>query len=298
MQRFIAAGVQIAVSPNDVQKNIAKAALWLERAIHEHHANLIVFPETMTTGFTPNLPVAQLYELVDHIPGETTAQISELARKHGVHVVWPTYERGPQAPIVYNSAALIGPDGAVIGIYRKTHPFPTERLAAGGWTTPGTTAEVYETALGTLGIIICYDGDFPELARLLAIKGAEVIVRPSALLRSYDIWYITNCARAYDNHVYLVGVNAVGSDAGQNYYFGNSMIIDPTAWKLAQARGTEEIVSAELDPQPLRYMSHGTCSPQIFDHLEDRNLALYEQILHEARSRFEPMRRVPYQRAE
>jgi beta-ureidopropionase len=123
---------------------------------------------------------------------------------------------------------------------------------------------------------------------------AEIITRPSALLRSYDIWYITNCARAYDNHVYLIGVNAVGADAANNYYFGNSMIIDPTAWKLAQARGVEEIVSAELDPEPLRYISHGTCSPQIFDHLEDRNLALYEEILRAARSRFEPARRVPY----
>lgn len=294
MKRFIAAGVQIAVKPNDVQANIEKAATWLERAVSEHSANLIVFPETVTTGFTPNMPVEELYQLVDVIPGETTARISELARKHHVHVVWPTYERGPHSPIVYNSSALIGPQGDIIGVYRKTHPFPTERIEGGGWTTPGNQALVYETELGAIGMIICYDGDFPELSRLLAIKGAEIITRPSALLRSYDIWYITNCARAYDNHVYLIGVNAVGPDAGNNYYFGNSMIIDPTAWKLSQARGTEEIFSAELDPEPLRYISHGTCSPQIFDHLEDRNIALYEEIVQEARSRFEPARRVPY----
>jgi len=296
MKRFIAAGVQMAVRPNDVQGNIAKAAVWLERAVSVHHASLIVFPEAITTGFTPNLPVAELYNLVDRIPGETTAHISELAHKHRVHVVWPTYERGPESPVVYNSAALIGPDGEIIGVYRKTHPFPTERVEGGGWTTAGDTAAAYETELGTIGMIICYDGDFPELSRLLAVKGAEIIVRPSALLRSYDIWYITNCARAYDNHVYLIGVNAVGPDAAGNYYFGNSMIIDPTAWKLAQARGVEEILAAELDPDPLRYISHGTCSPQIFDHLADRNIALYEEILREARSRFEPGRRVPYRK--
>ena len=74
---------------------------------------------------------------------------------------------------------------------------------------------------------ICYDGDFPELYRAEAIMGAEVICRPSALLRSFEIWELTNRARAYDNHVYIVACNAVGPDAGGNYYFGHSMIVDP-----------------------------------------------------------------------
>ena len=68
--------------------------------------------------------------------------------------------------------------------------------------------------------------------------GAEVIVRPSALLRSFEIWDLTDRARAYDNHVYIVACNAVGADAGANYYFGHSMIVDPIAHSLAQARGT------------------------------------------------------------
>jgi predicted amidohydrolase len=136
-------------------------------------------------------------------------------------------------------------------------------------------------------MIVCYDGDFPELSRLLAVKGAEVVVRPSALQRSFDIWYITNCARAYDNHVYVVAANGVGPDVAGNYCFGHSMIVNPIAWRLAQARGTEEIVVARLDPDPLRYVGWGSKSPQYFDHLEDRNLELYEEILEEARSRFE-----------
>jgi predicted amidohydrolase len=116
-------------------------------------------------------------------------------------------------------------------------------------------ADVFETALGSIGMILCYDGDFPELSRLLAVKGAEVIVRPSALLRSFDIWYITNAARAYDNHVYVVATNSVGPDAGGSYYFGHSMIVNPIAWRLAQARGGEEIIAAKLDPDPLRYVT-------------------------------------------
>jgi len=292
MKEFVAACAQIAVTPNDIRANVDKAVVWLEGAVKEHAAELVVFPETVTTGFVTGLDVEVLWHLVDDVPGSTTREIQAAARSLGVHVVWPTYRRGPERDIIYNSAILIGPDGGIIGTYDKTHPFPTERCDCGGWTTAGNRADVFETALGSIGMIICYDGDFPELSRLLAVKGAEVIVRPSALLRSFDIWHITNAARAYDNHLYMVATNAVGPDAGANYYFGHSMIVNPIAWRLAQARGGEEIVSARLDADPLRYVTWGSKSPQVFDHLQDRNLELYEEILKEARSRFPPGKRL------
>jgi len=77
------------------------------------------------------------------------------------------------------------------------------------------------------------------------------------------------------------------------YYFGHSTIVNPIAWRLAQARGDQEIIAARLDPDPLRYVTWGSKSQQSFDHLEDRNLALCEEILEEARSRFEPGKRLP-----
>jgi beta-ureidopropionase len=292
MKEFIACCVQIAVTPNDVQANIDKSVTWLEKAVNEYAAELVVLPETVTTSFVTELEVGELWDLVDEVPGHTTRDIQAAARSLGVHVVWPTYRRGPERGIVYNSAILIGPDGEIIGIYDKTHPFPLERRDCGGWVTLGDRADVFKTALGDIGMIICYDGDFPELSRLLAVKGAEIIVRPSALLRSFDIWYITNAARAYDNHVYVVATNAVGPDAGGSYYFGHSMIVTPIAWRLAQARGGEEIIAAKLDPDPLRYVTWGSKSPQVFDHLQDRNLELYEEIIKEARSRFEPGERL------
>jgi predicted amidohydrolase len=292
VKEFISACVQIAVTPNDVKGNVEKGVAWLEKAVQEYDAELVVFPETVTTSFVTGLEVDELWDLVDKAPGRITAEIQKAARAHGVHVVWPSYRRGPERGVVYNSSILIGPDGDIIGIYDKTHPFPLERNDCGGWVTLGNRADVFETALGSIGMIICYDGDFPELSRLLAVKGAEIILRPSALLRSFDIWYITNCARAYDNHVYVVATNAVGPDAGGSYYFGHSMIVTPIAWRLAQARGGEEIIAAKLDPDPLRYVTWGSKSPQVFDHLQDRNLELYEEILNEARSRFEPGERL------
>jgi predicted amidohydrolase len=295
VREFVAACVQIAIRPNDVRANVDKGIVWLERAVSEYEAELVVFPETVTTGYETGLSAEDLWDLVDEAPGHITRDVQLAARSLGVHVVWGSYRRGPERGEVYNSAILIGPDGEIAGIYDKTHPAPWERRDGGGWAMVGQRAEVFETALGNIGMIICYDGDFPELSRLLAVKGADIIARPSALQRSFDIWYITNCARAYDNHVYVVASNLVGPDAQGNYGFGHSMIVNPIAWRLAQARGTEEIIAAKLDPDPLRYVTWGSRSLQTFDHLEDRNLKLYEEILKEAVSRFTPGKRFPRQ---
>ncbi|MFH1928411.1 MAG: carbon-nitrogen hydrolase family protein [Chloroflexota bacterium] len=302
MQRFTIACAQFAVTPMAVRENVQLALSWVERAVRETDAQVIVLPETVTTGFTPNCPTEELWELVGSLPGGVTEPVAAVARGLGVHIVFPTYERGPERGVVYNSAALFGPDGDVLGVYRKTHLFPTERLSGdglsegirAGWSTPGHEPVVVETELAKIGLTICYDGDFPELYRCEAILGAEVIVRPSALLRSFEIWEMTNRARAYDNHVYIAACNAIGPDAGDNYYFGHSMIVSPIAQVLALGRGTEEIISAELDPDPIRYVTYGARTPMIFDHLEDRNLAAYSEILTVARSPFEPAQRIPH----
>ncbi|HEX8767468.1 MAG TPA: carbon-nitrogen hydrolase family protein, partial [Jatrophihabitans sp.] len=124
-----------------------------------------------------------------------------------------------------------------------------------------------------------------------ALAGAEVICRPSALLRSADIWELTNRARAYDNHVYLIGCNATGIDPGGVIYFGNSMIVTPIAEVVAKASSHECWVSARLDPDTaMRSLTPGSSVPQTFDHLADRNLALIrknvELLTAEARTSF------------
>ncbi|KAB3532095.1 carbon-nitrogen hydrolase family protein [Alkaliphilus serpentinus] len=296
MKEHIAACVQIAVEPNDINYNIDKCCHWLERAVKDYEAELVVFPESITTGFSPAMPSEEFYELLKPVPGDHTVRIQKLAAELGVHVIFPLYERGKEKGVIYNSSILIDDDGEILGNYHKTHPFPTERIEGGGWTTPGNHTVVVETKLGKIGMIICYDGDFPELVRVLALKGAEIVTRPSALLRSFEIWEFVNKARAYDNHVYMLAANSIGPDAGKNYYFGHSMIISPIGQTLALARGTEEIIAAKLDPNPIRYISYGTKSPMIFDHLEDRNVKVYGEILTEGKSGFEPSKRIPYKK--
>ncbi|KAF1080029.1 MAG: Aliphatic amidase AmiE [Candidatus Rifleibacterium amylolyticum] len=295
MQKVVAAAVQFSVEPMAVERNMDRAYELISECHKVSGANLIVLPESFTTGFTPKGKAEDLWDVVDEIPGRLTDRAVAWAKEFNCYICFPTYERGPQKNIVYNSAALIGPEG-LLGVYRKTHPFPTERIEGGGWTTPGSDACCVETPIGKIGIVICYDGDFPELARVTALRGAEIICRPSAFMRTFDHWELTNRARAYDNHVYWVATNSVGPDASGAWFFGSSMIVHPTGVKLSQARSCDEYVWANLDPDPIRTVVPNNSAPQIFDHLEDRNVAAYEGILALGRSSFEPARRIPYTR--
>jgi predicted amidohydrolase len=280
MRAFTAAAVQLAPVPGpltaaSVAANLERCVAAVETCVAGSGAELVVLPESATTGFTPGVSPEELFDLVSAVPGPITGPVQEVARRLGVHVVLGTYSRGPQRPVVSNSAVLIGPDGSVLGTYAKTHPFSGESCAGGGWVTPGDEVCVVETDLGRIGMIICFDGDYPELSRIQAVQGAEVIVRPSALLRSADLWELTNRARAYDNHVYVIGANATGIDPAGVLYFGNSMIVTPTAEVVARAASHECWVSAPLDPRrAMASLTPGSSVPQTFDHLRDRNLDL------------------------
>ncbi len=286
MVPFVAAAVQVAPVPGrltaeSVRANVATCVEYLHRCVDATGARLVVLPEAATTGFTPGTGPEHLWDLV---PDTVTEPIRDAARDLGVHVVVGTYERGPERGTVHNTAMVLGPDGSVLGAYRKTHLFCGEDRAGGGWVTPGDTAVVVDTALAKLGLIICFDGDYPELSRIEAVQGAEVICRPSALLRSADIWELTNRARAYDNHVFVVAANATGVDPGGAIYFGNSMIVTPIADVVARAASHQGWVSARLDPATaLSALTPGSGVPQRFDHLADRNLALIERHLDDLR---------------
>jgi predicted amidohydrolase len=235
------------------------------------------------------VPAGELWDLVSEIPGPVSEPFRAISRRLGIHLCAGTYERG-SAGRVHNAAVIFGPGGDLLGVYRKTHPFGSEDVRRGGWVTPGTDVCVVDTELGRIGMAICFDGDFPELWRIQAVLGAEVICRPSALLRSADIWELTTRARAYDNHVYVVGANATGADPAGVLYFGNSLIVSPIAEVLARAASHEGWVSARLEPS-MPSLTPGSSVPQSFDHLAERNVELYEryakELLGEARTSFD-----------
>jgi deaminated glutathione amidase len=278
MNPFAAAALQLAPAPGPltaeaVKANVEAALDLARRCVDATGAALVVAPETVTTGFAPGLDAPGLWDLLGPIPGPLTDGAQALAAELGVLLVWPTYEAGSDRGVVYNAAAVIGPDGGVLGTYRKTHLFPDERH----WATPGDDVLVVPTPLGRLGSVICFDGDFPELVRIEAGLGAEVVVRPSAFLRAADIWELTTRARAYDNHVYVVAPNAVGVDPGGLVYFGNSLIVGPTGEILARGTSQPGWVSATIGLDPMATISPGSSVRQSFDHLAERNLALYRR---------------------
>jgi deaminated glutathione amidase len=300
MRDFTAAAIQLAPDPAPLTRetiagNCAKAADWVRHCAQRSGAELIVLPETASTGFIPGIGADELWDLVADVPGPLTEPLQEAARDTGTHLVWGTYERGETRGTLYNAAVLIGPDGQVLGVYRKTHPFYVERADRGGWVTPGDEVRVVETALGGIGMAICFDGDFPELWRIQAVLGAEVIVRPSALLRSADIAEMVSRARAYDNHVFVVSANATGTDPGGAHYFGNSHIVDPTSHTMARAASHECWVTARVSPaSAMESLTPGSSVPVGFDHLAERNLALlkrYADVLHQPAATPFPYRR-------
>jgi deaminated glutathione amidase len=277
---FTAAAVQVApvaapLTPATIAANVETALATTRRCVDATGAALVVVPETVTTGFDPGRAIGpdDLWDLVAPIPGPLTEPAQKLAAELGIHLVWPTYEAGPERGVVYNSAAVLGPAGDVVGVYRKTHLFPGERR----WGTPGDDVLVVDVDGARMGAVICFDGDFPELARIEAGLGAQVIVRPSAFLRSADIWEMTTRARAYDNHVYVVAPNAVGVDPGGCVYFGNSLIVGPTAEVLARGTSQPGWVSATIGVDPMTTISPGSSVRQGFDHVVERNLDLYRR---------------------
>jgi predicted amidohydrolase len=277
---FVAAALQVApvagpLGPDAITANVDAALAMARRCVDATGAALVVAPETVTTGFDPGASVGpeQLWDLVAPLPGPLTEPAQKLAAELGIHLAWPTYEAGPERGTVFNSVALIGPTGDVLGVYRKTHIFPGEKR----WVTAGDDVLVVDTGLARLGCIVCFDGDFPELTRIEAGLGAQVVLRPSAFLRSADIWELTTRARAYDNHVYVVAPNAVGVDPGGCVYFGNSLIVGPTAEVLARGTSQPGWVSATLGVDPMAAISPGSSVRQGFDHLVERNLDLYRR---------------------
>ncbi len=191
-------------------------------------ADLLVMPEFLTCE-----TVAQMPERSEPMPGPSTEYFGALARRHGLYLVAGLVERA--GALVYNVAVLIGPDGKIAGKYRKVCPTDGE-IEAG--VTPGRDYPVFETRFGKLGMMVCYDGYFPEIARALAVRGAEVIAWPVA---GCDLRLAA--ARACDNRVILV--SSTHSDVSRKQMI--SGIIGPDGRVLAHAEEWGRIVLAEVD---------------------------------------------------
>src|SRR5512132_1310712 len=198
------------------------------------------------------------YHLTERIPeGPTTQLMMKLAKKHRMVIVVPVYEED-QPGVYYNTASVIDADGKYLGKYRKTHIPQVNGFWEKFYFRPGNTGyPVFDTAVGKVGVYICYDRHFPEGARMLGLHGAEMVFIPSATSRglSMHLWFIEQTAHAIANG-YLVGtINRVGQEKefGPNEYYGSSYFADPRGKIIAQAsEKDEQLLVADLNMDLVR----------------------------------------------
>ena len=192
-------------------------------------ADLVVLPETLTfcgTGLTCE-------EVAEPVPGPSTDYFGRLAKRHDLYIVAGLYERA--GPLIHNVAILLGPDGDVAGKYHKV-TLPRDEIA---WSvTPGSDYPVFDTRFGKVGMMICYDGFFPEVARQLTMRGAEVIA-----------WPVWGCnpllarARAVENHVYVI--SSTYTDISADWMV--SAVFDHSGETIALAKEWGTVAVAEVD---------------------------------------------------
>jgi predicted amidohydrolase len=260
--------VQFATEWLQLEKNVERM-----RAFAESEAKagqeLIVFPELANIGYvTPFMPgdpvcfegatftelAAKYVRAAEPIPGPTTDALNEVTRKYGVYVVVGMAQKHPAVTgTVYNSAALIGPNG-VIGVYHKMHAALNEKH----FFYPGNTSDVFKTDLGNIGLQICYDIRFPELSRILALKGAEIIccvwavpIAEGVAIPDVDSFKHRSYTRAQENGLYFLSCNRAG-EMGSMRFLGHSAVAAPNGKLIAVSESSdEEVLRAVLKEEDL-----------------------------------------------
>lgn len=236
------AAVQLESSPADPDANLVKISERAQEAA-DQGTQLVVFPECALTGYA--LTPEEVITSAEPFPGPSTFGLKGICEKTGLILVVGGIERDEQGHL-FNSAAIINAEG-LLGVYRKTHlPYlGVDRYLAAG----DTLTEPVSTKIGTFGMLICYDFRFPEPIRALALRGAQVVLLPTAWPASAAFYpdFMAQ-SRAAENRVFLVASNHVGQERELNY-LGRSLIVAPDGGILAEASADkEEILFADIDP--------------------------------------------------
>jgi predicted amidohydrolase len=208
------------------------------------NVDLLIFPELHLTGYTMRDEVSHMAE---SIPGPSTRKVENMAREHGVHIIFGMPEESEVKGVIHNTAVFVGPKG-LIGRYRKIH-LPTHSVfEERRYYRPGQEAPVFKTALGIIALNICYDLYFPELTRLQALQGAQLVICISASPGLRRRFFEGFClSRAMENAVYLAYVNRVGIEEGLQFW-GGSRVIAPNGSVLAQCKyDVEEFQICKVD---------------------------------------------------
>jgi beta-ureidopropionase len=228
-----------------------------EQAAHDakaEGAEVMCFQELFYGPYFCQVQDPQYYDYTEQIPdGPTTRRFAALAKELGIVMVLPMYEV-TNPGTYYNTAAVIDADGTYLGKYRKTHIPHVQGFWEKFYFRPGNLGyPVFETAVGKIGVYICYDRHFPEGARALGLNGAEIVLIPSATSRGLSeyLWRIEQVSHAVANGYYVGTINRVGieADYGDDDFYGQSYFVNPRGQFVGDVASNqdEELVVRDLD---------------------------------------------------
>jgi len=241
------------------QVNLEKMESSIKKASAEG-ADLILFPELFLTGYFTR---ERTLELAEDLEGPSIKQIQEWAKTYQIKVVFGFPENIDG--LVYNSACFIGEDGEVIGSFQKVHLWDEESK----YFQPGSSFKVWPTNIGKIGIMICYDTEFPESARSLALQGAELIVAPTANMAPFQhVQQLYIQTRAAENQVFVATTNQIGYEEN-TYFFGESAAADPLGQMLAKLDDREGNCLIEIDLSLIQKAREFPC------YIQDRRPVCY-----------------------
>jgi predicted amidohydrolase len=232
--------VQSAPKLGDVERNTAGCLTEMRRAAAAG-CDLVVFPECALSGYM-FADARAARQCAGPVPGPSTDVIAAECGRSGLHCVLGLLET--RGELLHNTAVLIGPDG-LVGRYRKSH---IACIGADCFTVPGDEPyTVHETPIGRIGLQVCYDWRFPEITRVLALRGAEVIVHPTnSPAPARELAEFITRARAAENAVFFVTANRCGRER-ETSFFGWSQVVDPDGRRIAEAGAEETVIIAELN---------------------------------------------------
>jgi deaminated glutathione amidase len=242
------AAIQMSSTPNK-DENLDTAERLIRAAVASR-AELVALPELWSCH-----GLEKVYRVnAEPIPGPTTQFLGSLARELGVYVLGGSILEGhPGSEKLHNTSTFFGPDGEMSAVYRKIHLFdvraPDREYLESKTIAPGTEIVTAKAGAAKLGLSVCYDVRFPELYRLLALRGAEVFAVPAAftLQTGKDHWELLLRARAVENQVFVIAPAQWGRKADGRWTYGRSMIVDPWGTVLAQCPDRDGHALATLD---------------------------------------------------
>ena len=288
--RTIKAGLIQQTNTADIKANLYKLARNIEE-VSSQGAQLVVLQELHNSLYFCQTEDTENFNLAESIPGPSTGFFGELARQFGIVLVTSLFEKRA-AGLYHNTAVVFERDGSIAGKYRKMHIPDDPAYYEKFYFTPGDLGfEPIQTSLGKLGVLVCWDQWYPEAARLMALRGAEILIYPTAIgwestdtddekARQLGAWIISQRGHAVANGLPVVSVNRVGHEpdpSGQTngiLFWGNSFVAGPQGELLAQASNDRpENLVVEVD------LERSENVRRWWPFLRDRRIDAYEGIV-------------------